>query len=97
MLLGAFRFEVHGRVQGVFFRDCTVQKAKALGLVGWVANSRRGTVVGECQGPKFQLQDMKVWLSSEGSPSSRIDCADFKDERDMETLEYQIFERRRSV
>ena len=40
---------------------------------------------------------LQVWLSSEGSPSSRIDCADFKDERDMEALEYQLFERRRNV
>jgi acylphosphatase len=31
-------------VQGVYFRKFTVQKAAALKLVGWVANTMRGTV-----------------------------------------------------
>lgn len=50
------------QVQGVYFRKHTVDKAKALRLVGWVANSVRGTVVGECQGPVEQLEYMKVWF-----------------------------------
>lgn len=32
------------QVQGVYFRNFTVQKATALRLVGWVANTMRGTV-----------------------------------------------------
>lgn len=56
----AFEFTVHGRVQGVFFRKFTVAKAKALHLVGWCANSQRGTVVGECQGKPEALAEMKV-------------------------------------
>ena len=42
-------FEVHGRVQGVFFRACTQEKAKNLGLVGWVMNTPRDTVKGVIQ------------------------------------------------
>lgn len=63
---GAFEFTVHGRVQGVFFRKFTVAKAKALHLVGWCANSQRGTVVGECQGKPEALAEMKVGLGSWG-------------------------------
>ena len=58
--LGGFAFEVHGRVQRVFFRNHTVDEAVRLGLVGWVANTARGTVTGEAQGPVGQLEHFKV-------------------------------------
>ncbi len=35
---------VHGRVQGVFFRDTTRRQASARGLTGWVRNLPDGTV-----------------------------------------------------
>lgn len=54
------------QVQKVYFRDSTVQEAKRLGLVGWVANTLRGTVVGECQGPAAALGEMKVGLWAYG-------------------------------
>jgi acylphosphatase len=44
----------------VFFRKFTVAKAQALHLVGWCANTQRGTVVGECQGQPQALEEMKV-------------------------------------
>ncbi len=37
---------VHGRVQGVFFRESTRQEAVACGLSGWVRNASDGSV--EC-------------------------------------------------
>lgn len=37
---------VHGRVQGVFFRESTRQRAQELGLSGWVRNAPDGSV--EC-------------------------------------------------
>ncbi|WOK96165.1 hypothetical protein Cni_G04872 [Canna indica] len=38
------RVVIKGRVQGVFFRDWTVQTARELGLNGWVRNRRDGSV-----------------------------------------------------
>ena len=38
------RVVVHGRVQGVFFRDSARQKAEAAGVAGWVANRLDGAV-----------------------------------------------------
>ena len=35
---------VHGRVQGVFFRESTRRRADAAGVAGWVANRSDGTV-----------------------------------------------------
>lgn len=94
---GAFEFTVHGRVQGVFFRKFTVAKAKALHLVGWCANSQRGTVVGECQGKPEALAEMKEWLCTEGSPHSHIERCEFKQERDLDQLQFETFERRPNV
>lgn len=38
------RVVVHGRVQGVFFRDTTRQLATARRVAGWVRNRADGTV-----------------------------------------------------
>ena len=35
---------VHGRVQGVWYRNWTVDTARDLGLAGWVRNRDDGTV-----------------------------------------------------
>jgi acylphosphatase len=35
---------VHGRVQGVFFRESTRRRADAAGVAGWVTNRSDGTV-----------------------------------------------------
>ena len=38
------RASIAGRVQGVWFRGWTVDRARELGLSGWVRNRRDGTV-----------------------------------------------------
>jgi acylphosphatase len=38
------RVVVHGRVQGVFFRDTTQRLALEQGVSGWVRNTWKGTV-----------------------------------------------------
>ena len=40
MALVALEYEVFGKVQGVFFRKFTHEKAQSLGLRGWVKNTR---------------------------------------------------------
>ncbi|XP_040207574.1 acylphosphatase-2 [Rana temporaria] len=51
-------YEVFGRVQGVCFRMYTEDEAKKLGVVGWVKNTRQGTVVGQVQGPEDRVISM---------------------------------------
>ncbi|KAF6101871.1 acylphosphatase 2 [Phyllostomus discolor] len=84
-------YEVFGRVQGVCFRMYTEGEAKKIGVVGWVKNTNQGTVTGQVQGPEEKVNSMKSWLSKVGSPSSRIDRANFSNEKTISKLEYSNF------
>ena len=44
------RVVVHGRVQGVFFRDSTRQHARSRGVDGWVRNRPDGAVEAAFEG-----------------------------------------------
>uniref|UniRef100_G3MR87 Acylphosphatase n=2 Tax=Amblyomma TaxID=6942 RepID=G3MR87_AMBMU len=84
-------FEVFGRVQGVFFRKCTKDKADSLGICGWVRNTRKGTVEGIIQGSTDKMDTMKHWLSNVGSPSSAIEKCTFTDEKNIDEAEFENF------
>lgn len=63
---------VYGRVQGVAFRAYTLDEATRLGLTGWVANQRDGTVRVEAEGTESALQALVAWLHR-GAPAARVD------------------------
>jgi acylphosphatase len=71
------RFEVFGKVQRVFFRKFTAEKATTLGLRGWCKNEPHGTVVGEAVGAPEAIAQFQHWLRHEGSPQSQISDAKF--------------------
>jgi len=56
-------FTVHGKVQGVFFRDFTQQKANAYSITGFAKNASDGTVQGEAQGREDALETFKKDLN----------------------------------
>jgi acylphosphatase len=49
---------VHGKVQGVWFRDFTCKKARALGLCGEVRNVEDGTVQVVAEGGAPHLREL---------------------------------------
>jgi acylphosphatase len=52
------RVIVHGRVQGVGYREWTRRMALRLGLTGWVRNRRDGTVEAVLEGSADQVRAM---------------------------------------
>jgi len=71
----AFSIRVHGRVQGVFFRQGTADEARALGIGGWVRNCPDGCVEALIQGEDEPLQAMLAWLHR-GPSAARVDSVD---------------------
>lgn len=66
-----------GKVQGVFFRKYTKQRARALGLTGWCENTAAGTVKGQLEGIESSILQMQEWLRTTGSPNSKISHVEF--------------------
>lgn len=62
---------VHGRVQGVFFRDYTRKMALRYSLTGWVRNLPDGSVETVFCGEKEMETKMLSWLRT-GSPLSSV-------------------------
>lgn len=63
---------VYGHVQGVYFRQATQQAARRLGLSGWVANERDGTVRVVAEGEEATLEQLLDFLH-DGPPSARVE------------------------
>jgi len=66
---------IKGKVQGVFYRDWVLQKAKALGIVGWVKNIEDGRVEAVFEGPKEVVSQM-VENCKEGSVLAKVEHVD---------------------
>jgi acylphosphatase len=66
---------VHGRVQGVGYRDACMQKALAMGVRGWVRNRVDGCVEAMLQGSADQIAAMSDWLR-DSVPGARVTGAE---------------------
>jgi acylphosphatase len=62
---------IHGKVQGVFFRESARVEAVRLGLTGWVRNCMDGTVEAVVEGAPPALEDFIRWCHR-GPPSARV-------------------------
>ena len=67
------RFLVSGRVQGVFFRVSTAERANSLGLSGRARNLANGQVEVVACGNQDKLGLLANWLQ-QGPPSARVDA-----------------------
>ena len=63
---------VSGRVQGVFFRQNTLKKAKELAVFGWVRNLMDGRVEVVFEGEKGRVERMVDWLK-QGPVGARVE------------------------
>jgi acylphosphatase len=74
------RAVVHGRVQGVFFRDSTRQRANAHGVAGWIANRPDGAVEAVLEGPPDAVQSVLRFLHT-GPSHASVDHVDVIEEQ----------------
>lgn len=62
---------ISGRVQGVWYRVSTKQKAEQLGVTGWVKNRVDGCVEAVFEGEEKIIEDMIKWCYT-GPPNAIV-------------------------
>jgi acylphosphatase len=73
------RVVVAGRVQGVFFRASCAERARTLGLAGWVRNDPDGRVGAVFEGSEEAVETMIRWCHV-GPPHARVDEVEIVEE-----------------
>lgn len=63
---------VNGKVQGVFFRQNTKNKAREVGVFGFVRNLPDGGVEAVFEGDKEKVEEMLKW-TKEGPDYAQVD------------------------
>lgn len=83
------RVVVHGRVQGVFFRDTTRRMAESRGVAGWVRNRPDGTVEAAFEGDPDAVESM-VRFCREGPGGAEVERVEVADEAPVGETAFRI-------
>jgi acylphosphatase len=83
------RVVVHGRVQGVFFRDTARRMAQSRGLGGWVRNAPDGSVEAVFEGDAEAVDSMVRWCG-QGPRGAVVERVEVTDEEPQELTEFRI-------
>ncbi len=83
------KIKVTGKVQGVWFRANTKEKANELGLFGFVKNEPDGSVYIEVSGKKNLLDDFIKWLKK-GPELARVDSIEIVENDIIHKETFQI-------
>ena len=62
---------ISGKVQGVFYREGTRQKAESLNITGWVKNNNDDTVELVACGSEENINNLIAWLW-QGPPRAEV-------------------------
>jgi len=73
------RVVVHGKVQGVFFRDSTEKEANNRGVAGWVTNRDDGKVEAVFEGEPDAVEAL-VRFCREGPSRADVERVDVEEE-----------------
>jgi acylphosphatase len=80
---------VHGRVQGVFFRDTARRMAQARRVAGWVRNTPEGTVEAAFEGEP-EAVDAMVDFAREGPRGAVVERVDVIEEEPEGSTEFRV-------
>lgn len=69
------RLRIHGKVQGVYFRESTRAEAERLRVSGWVRNQPDGTVEALFEGPAPAVAALEAWCHH-GPEGARVDAVE---------------------
>jgi acylphosphatase len=69
------RVVVHGRVQGVFFRETARRRAQSAGVAGWIRNVPGGMVEAVFEGEAAAVERL-VAFCREGPRGARVEWVD---------------------
>ncbi|HYX78908.1 MAG TPA: acylphosphatase [Solirubrobacterales bacterium] len=83
------RVIVHGRVQGVFFRDTARRVAQSRGVSGWVRNTPQGTVEAAFEGDPEAVGSMVRWCH-EGPRGAAVERVEVAEEEPEGLTEFRI-------
>lgn len=74
--LHTLRLVIHGRVQGVWYRDSMRREAEHLGVSGWVRNRGDGTVEAMVQGAPEAVDALVRWAhrGPQLAEVERVEC-----------------------
>ena len=83
------RVIVHGRVQGVFFRDSTRAAARSRGVAGWIRNRADGTVEAAFEGEREAVEQM-VEFCRRGSERAQVERVEEHEETPAGESEFRV-------
>jgi acylphosphatase len=83
------RLVVHGRVQGVFFRDSVRGRARAHGVAGWVRNRADGAVEAVLEGPPAAVERV-VRFCETGPPHAQVERVEVHEEEPEGLTEFAV-------
>jgi acylphosphatase len=83
------RLVVHGKVQGVFYRDSTRDAARNAGAAGWAANRSDGTVEVVLEGSAAAVESVVAYCRR-GPSSADVHAVDEHEEAPEGLTGFQI-------
>lgn len=82
---------ITGKVQGVYYRQTTLEQAQTLGLDGWVKNLADGRVEVLFEGPQGAVTELAEWLK-QGPVDARVDVVELT-EQPLQNLKGFVIQR----
>ena len=83
------RVVVHGRVQGVFFRETTRRLAEEAGVRGWVRNTWEGTLEAVFEGPPEAVERLVTFVNRGPGPA-RVDRVEVFEEDEEGLTDFAV-------
>ncbi|MEO8476318.1 MAG: acylphosphatase [Actinomycetota bacterium] len=78
-----------GRVQGVFYRATCIERARALGLGGWVRNLVDGRVEAAFEGPPDDVEAIVAWCR-QGPPRATVTALVLEEESPLGEESFRV-------